>query len=79
MNGRTSPPDPGPGDEIVTLTELRLGDLVRMERLDARTVGLRAVTAEEAAAYAGPLFRVEAGETGGSVRLVQVRADGPLN
>jgi hypothetical protein len=68
-----------PGDEVVTLTPLRLGDVVRMERLDARRVGLRAVSAEEAARSAGPLFRVEAGGTRGSVRLVQVRADGPLN
>lgn len=68
-----------PGDEIVTLTELRVGDLVRMERVDARTVGLRTLAPDEAAAEAGPLFRIEAGGAAGSVRLVQVRANGPLN
>ncbi len=72
-------PDLRPGDEIVTLSELRAGDIVRMERVDARTVGLRALGPEEAAADAGPLFRIEAGERPGSLRLVQVRSDGPLN
>jgi hypothetical protein len=67
------------GDAIVTLTVLRVGDIVRPERVNARTVGLRALARDEAAAEAGPLFRIEAGDTAGTMRLVQVRADGPLN
>ena len=79
MKRAASLPDLRPGDAVVTLTALRPGDIVRMERVDAHTVGLRALDADEAARWTGPLFRIEAGDTARAVRLVQVRAGGALN
>jgi len=71
-------PDLRPGDTIVTLSDLRAGDLVRLERVDAGTVGLR-VVAPGAPPPPSGLFRIERGDGPESFHLVQVRAPGPLN
>ncbi len=71
-------PDLRPGDTIVTLSDLRAGDLVRLERVNVHTVGLRAVAPGEAPPGA-ELFRIERGDGPESFHLVQVRAPGPMN
>ena len=72
-------PDLRLGDDLVTLSDLRDGDLVRLERLGAHTVGLRAVAPGDEGAHAGYLFRIELGDRAGAARLVRVRAPGPQN
>jgi hypothetical protein len=67
-----------PGDTVVTLTDVRSGDLVRLERVDDHTIGLRTVTPGDAPSGV-ELCRVERHDGPASFRLVQVRATGPLN
>jgi hypothetical protein len=60
------------GDKVDIVTDIRVGDIVVLVRLMPRSLILKAVTAEEAAAYVGPKYKAMKGDSPGSVAYVPV-------
>lgn len=59
----------GPGDTVAIVTDVRRGDLVCFERVTPTEVHLRALTDDEAAGHAGPLYRIDRGTEPGTLML----------
>lgn len=67
-----SPPELEVGDEVDVVTDIRRHDIVCWERVAERKLIMRSLSPEEAAAYAGRKFRVDAGDEPGSLKYIEV-------
>lgn len=62
-------PELRPGDRIEAITAIQPGDLVCFERMAPDRVTVRALTPDEAAAYPGRTYRIEASPADRRARL----------
>ncbi len=68
------PPEVEPGDALESLSPIRPGDIVCIERVGPGRVTVRALSPDEAAAFPGRTYRIERSGTTGRVRFSPVRS-----